>query len=208
MKAATGKKVAWIDGKWDSKLDVKYGPHDPAHLLWETHPWPADAEKYYGVRRSSQPGPLVRVPWADDDDDDLAHLVPVCARQWTYFTMALNQLDPSFADLLPRSDSRFNPAQRALEEGRLDEAERAKLALETQQRARNRAREERGERWTPRFFEAQEDGEGYVYKGGYWEARRDVRLAAASRPSFARRFLTDWAPRATQQGTFEDLDLW
>lgn len=48
--AATGKKVAWIDGKWDSKLDIKYGPHDPAHLLWETHPWPPNAEKYYGVR--------------------------------------------------------------------------------------------------------------------------------------------------------------
>lgn len=90
--------------------------------------------------------------------------------------MTLNQLDPSFADLLPRSDSRFNPAQRALEEGRLDEAEQAKLALETKQRARNKAREERGERWTPRFFEEAASGEGYVYKGGYWEARRDVSL--------------------------------
>jgi hypothetical protein len=113
--------------------------------------------------------------------------------------MALNQLDPSFADLLPRSDSRFNPAQRALEEGRLDEAERAKLALETRQRARNRAREERGERWTPRFFAEREDGEGYVYKGGYWEARRDVRLTA-SKAKLREDFLTDRAPRANSTG--------
>ena len=121
--------------------------------------------------------------------------------------MALNQLHPSFADLLPRSDSRFNPAQRALEEGRLDEAERAKLALETKQRARNRAREDRGERWTPRFFEKAADGEGYVYKGGYWEARRDVSLW----PSLTMgrlRAEADRAPLHIPQGTFEDLDLW
>lgn len=51
VMSASGSKVAWIDGKWDSKLDIKYGPHDPAHLLWQTNPWPADCEKYYGVCR-------------------------------------------------------------------------------------------------------------------------------------------------------------
>lgn len=92
--------------------------------------------------------------------------------QWTYFTIGLNQLDPAFSHLLPSSDSRFNPSQRALEEGQVDLAESYKLALETKQRARNKAREEKGDRWEPKFFK--KDGEGYVYKGGYWEARQDV----------------------------------
>lgn len=57
---ATGKKVAFIDGKWDSRLEIKYGPHDPASLLWQTRPWPADADKYYGVRPLAIPSFLRR----------------------------------------------------------------------------------------------------------------------------------------------------
>jgi hypothetical protein len=37
---AGGTKVAWIDGVWDSKLNVRYGSsHDPSHPLWIVNPW-------------------------------------------------------------------------------------------------------------------------------------------------------------------------
>ncbi|CED84033.1 Oxysterol-binding protein [Phaffia rhodozyma] len=136
---ASGSKAAWIEGKWDSRLDVRYGSaKDPAHMLWQARQWPSDAEKYYG---------------------------------WGYFTMSLNQLDPSFESLLPRTDSRFNPSQRYLEEGNVDAAEETKLILETRQRARNRARDERGEKWKPLWFEAGPDGESWEFGGQYWDTR-------------------------------------
>lgn len=50
---ADGKtKAAWIDGVWDSHLDVRYGgPKDPAHPLWIVHPWPAKPELNYGFTK-------------------------------------------------------------------------------------------------------------------------------------------------------------
>ncbi|KAJ9109894.1 hypothetical protein QFC19_001874 [Naganishia cerealis] len=45
-------KAAWIDGVWDSHLDVRYGgPKDPAHMLWIVHPWPTKPELNYGFTK-------------------------------------------------------------------------------------------------------------------------------------------------------------
>ncbi|KAJ9124260.1 hypothetical protein QFC22_001059 [Naganishia vaughanmartiniae] len=45
-------KAAWIDGIWDSHLEIRYGgPKDPAHPLWIVHPWPTKPELNYGFTK-------------------------------------------------------------------------------------------------------------------------------------------------------------
>ncbi len=97
---------------------------------------------------------------------------------FTKFGIELNELTPDLEDILPPSDSRLRPDQRALERGRFDEAERIKHALEAVQRARkaeNRAFE-------PRWFSCEnisgelEHTDDWEYAGGYWSAREDGAL--------------------------------
>lgn len=80
---------------------------------------------------------------------------------WTALTPLPRQ------SLLPPTDSRFNPAQRALEEGDFDRAEACKAKQEAAQRARKAARDEAGETWNPRWFVEEAEGM-WRYKGGYW----------------------------------------
>ncbi|CAE6462835.1 unnamed protein product [Rhizoctonia solani] len=90
---------------------------------------------------------------------------------FTAFTITLNELTPDLVGITPPTDSRLRPDQRAMEEGRIDDADRLKIQLEEGQRARRRAREEAGEEWKPQWFEQDTDGE-WKYKGGYWETRK------------------------------------
>ena len=55
--------------------------------------------------------------------------------------MELNELIPKEVALLPPTDTRWRPDQRALEEGRIAEAENIKLGVEQAQRDRRRLRE-------------------------------------------------------------------
>ncbi|KAG8762948.1 hypothetical protein FRC11_006895 [Ceratobasidium sp. 423] len=90
---------------------------------------------------------------------------------FTAFTITLNELTPDLVRVMPPTDSRSRPDQRAMEEGRIDDADQLKIQLEEGQRARRRAREEAGEEWKPQWFEQDTDGE-WKYKGGYWETRK------------------------------------
>ncbi|KAJ2602872.1 Oxysterol-binding protein 3, partial [Coemansia sp. RSA 1804] len=97
--------------------------------------------------------------------------------QFGYFTMRLNELVPGMERVLPQTDTRFRPDQRAYEEGQIDDAEEIKHQLEEAQRARKRERDAAGEKWTPRWFEERDDphspaaGCSWQYTGGYWDAR-------------------------------------
>jgi len=103
--------------------------------------------------------------------------LPPNARQYyglTEFAITLNEITPDIAPFLPPSDSRLRPDQRALEDGRVDDADAEKERIEGEQRERRKAREKDGEDWIPRWFESVRDKDGeeeWVYKGGYWEAR-------------------------------------
>ncbi|CAH0717607.1 unnamed protein product, partial [Brenthis ino] len=57
---------------------------------------------------------------------------------FTRFAMELNELEPGMRDLLPHTDTRLRPDQRALEEGDVDAAEAFKHQLEQAQRERRR----------------------------------------------------------------------
>eukprot|EP00178_Gracilaria_changii_P010830 TRINITY_DN313_c0_g1_i1.p1 TRINITY_DN313_c0_g1~~TRINITY_DN313_c0_g1_i1.p1 ORF type:complete len:844 (+),score=118.45 TRINITY_DN313_c0_g1_i1:11051-13582(+) len=71
------------------------------------------------------------------------------------------------------TDSRLRPDQRALENGKYDEAASLKNALEESQRKRRREMEEAGVQWEPRWFRKVVDEKtgstDYRYRGEYFE---------------------------------------
>lgn len=71
---------------------------------------------------------------------------------FSFFAMDLNSLPKGLVEKLPRTDSRFRPDQRLLEEGRVSEAEEEKQRVEQLQREARTERERTGEEWIPRFF--------------------------------------------------------
>jgi hypothetical protein len=86
---------------------------------------------------------------------------------FTDFTIQLNMPPESFPSPIARTDSRYRPDQRALENGDLNTAIAEKLRLEEKQRSYRRESEARGEVWQPLWFR-QENGE-WIYNGEYWE---------------------------------------
>lgn len=98
---------------------------------------------------------------------------------FTLFTMRLNELTPTLAADLPRTDSRFRPDVRRLEEGDLDGAASEKQRLEVKQREA-RAKDKRFKDPSPEmlWFELKNEPNSkekyWIYKGGYWENRVNV----------------------------------
>ena len=94
---------------------------------------------------------------------------------FTSYAITLNEITSDLEEALPSTDSRLRPDQRALEEGRVDDAEAGKARVEALQRQRRKQKEERGEEWMPRWFRRVEGkgemGHEWEYNGGYWEAR-------------------------------------
>lgn len=93
---------------------------------------------------------------------------------FTLFTMKLNELTPELEKTLPRTDSRFRPDVRKLEEGDLDGAANEKQRLEEKQReARNRDKRFKDPSPDFLFFEQASvppsKDKVWLYKGGYWE---------------------------------------
>lgn len=95
---------------------------------------------------------------------------------FTSFTMKLNELTPELARTLPKTDSRFRPDVRKLEEGDLDGAASEKQRLEEKQREA-RGRDKRFKDPSPDllWFDLtsmpSSKEEYWTFKGGYWENR-------------------------------------
>lgn len=93
---------------------------------------------------------------------------------FTSFTMKLNEFTPELANTLPRTDSRFRPDVRKLEEGDLDGAASEKQRLEEKQREA-RGRDKRFKDPSPEllWFDLKSISPSkdkfWIYKGGYWE---------------------------------------
>ncbi|KAK4328176.1 hypothetical protein Pmani_001414 [Petrolisthes manimaculis] len=94
--------------------------------------------------RESPEVPLWRPNPMPDDYDSYFGL--------TQFAMELNELEYGLLDCLPPTDTRLRPDQRCLEEGKEEEAQVLKEALEETQREKRKQREETGEMYTPRWF--------------------------------------------------------
>lgn len=96
----------------------------------------------------------------------------------TPFVMTLNALPERLQPMLPQTDTRLRPDQRAMEEGEYDRAASEKTRVEEKQRAKRRERERSGEEWKPRWFKKAKDkttGEEYWHHDGeYWQNRDAV----------------------------------
>jgi hypothetical protein len=84
---------------------------------------------------------------------------------FTSFAITLNEITPDLQRKLPLTDSRYRRDVRALEEGDLNTAEAEKQRVEEAQRDRRR----NGRDQQPRWF--RQEGDEWVYNGGYWEQR-------------------------------------
>ncbi|XP_022915451.1 oxysterol-binding protein-related protein 1 [Onthophagus taurus] len=94
--------------------------------------------------------------------------------QFTEFAMSLNELDLGMDGTICRTDSRFRPDIRKLEQGDIDGAAIEKTRLEEKQRDASKQRKtKKTNDWVPRWFQAgtnpyskQDD---WLYNGNYWK---------------------------------------
>lgn len=94
------------------------------------------------------------------------------APKWYGFsewTAQLNEITDDIKDVLPPTDSRLRPDQRAYEEGNVDKAEEQKHKLEVKQRERRAKWEAVSKDAKPPQFFKGEDGGEWHYTGGYCE---------------------------------------
>lgn len=95
----------------------------------------------------------------------------------TKFAAELNEITDVERQHLPPTDSRLRGDQRALEDGKYDEAEKLKNDIEEGQRRRRKEMEAAGEHWTPKFFVKVNGDDGETSwklkaaEGGYWDRR-------------------------------------
>ncbi|XP_076026196.1 oxysterol-binding protein-related protein 6 isoform X2 [Genypterus blacodes] len=95
---------------------------------------------------------------------------------FTRFAIELNELCPELKDVLPRTDARFRPDQRYLEEGNLEMASSEKQRIEDLQRSRRKWNDENNIKHEARFFKKvvdANDRERWVSNNTYWELRKN-----------------------------------
>jgi oxysterol-binding protein-related protein 3/6/7 len=136
------RAVEKMSGKWNESIALVIG-RNQLEILWRANELPPVAQEYYG---------------------------------FTSFTMGLNEFSEDLKEAggegwkIPATDSRWRPDQRALEEGRLDEADELKMMVEEKQRVRRRAGKDAKPRWFSKV-EGEDEDTAWGYTGGYWEAR-------------------------------------
>ena len=96
---------------------------------------------------------------------------------FTKFMCNLNNLNDDLKILLPPTDSRFRPDQRALEEQNIELAEEEKKHLEKKQREARKLRERNNVKYEPMYFKEEFDnitGELiFIKSGDYWKDRKE-----------------------------------
>ncbi|KAG8754479.1 hypothetical protein FRC14_005023 [Serendipita sp. 396] len=142
----SNKVEAKLEGKWHESM-ARVLSRNQLEVLWRANDLPPQAQEYYG---------------------------------FTYFAMTLNEITEDLIEknaegkieqyLIPLTDSRFRPDQRALEEGRVDDADEIKVKVEEMQRVRRRAGKDARPKW---FKQVGQDDTAWEYAGGYWEKRTE-----------------------------------
>lgn len=98
----------------------------------------------------------------------------------TQFAITLNAPQPHLIPWLPPTDTRLRPDQRAMEEGRYDEAGDEKHRVEEKQRAFRKRRETNGVTYQPKWFTRAihpiTNQEYWNYNDQYWKLRKDHKL--------------------------------
>lgn len=108
------------------------------------------------------------------------HERPAAPFNLTPFAITLNALPDRLKPWLPPTDTRLRPDQRAMEEGRYDEAADEKHRVEEKQRAARRKREEEGRSYHPQWFTIAKHPITHknYYKpiNDYWKLRGELKL--------------------------------
>ncbi|KAM4025146.1 oxysterol-binding protein-related protein 6 isoform 5-T6 [Anomaloglossus baeobatrachus] len=95
---------------------------------------------------------------------------------FTRFAIELNDLDPVMREFLPKTDARFRPDQRLLEEGSVEAASTEKQRIEELQRSRRKYLEDNHIEYIPKYFRKVIDAhnkEFWVSNDSYWDIRKD-----------------------------------
>ncbi|KAM5152361.1 oxysterol-binding protein-related protein 6 isoform 2-T2 [Mantella aurantiaca] len=104
---------------------------------------------------------------------------------FTRFAIELNELDPVMKDFLPKTDARFRPDQRLLEEGSVEAAATEKQRIEELQRTRRKYLEDNHIEYSPKYFRKVVDThnkETWVSNDTYWELRKDPGFSKVNLP--------------------------
>ncbi|XP_077304226.1 oxysterol-binding protein-related protein 6 isoform X5 [Lithobates pipiens] len=104
---------------------------------------------------------------------------------FTRFAIELNELDPVMKDFLPKTDARFRPDQRLLEEGNVEAAATEKQRIEELQRTKRKYLEDNHIEYTPNYFRKVVDThnkETWVSNDTYWELRKDPGFSKVDLP--------------------------
>lgn len=158
VKDSEGKTCYSIGGRWNNKIYARLTPGYEA-TIEEPKGTNSDSSKVFLVWEAN-PRPT-GIPF-----------------NLTSFCVTLNDDNPKLLSWLPPTDSRLRPDQRAMEDGRYDEAAAEKTRVEEKQRAKRRQREDKGEEFIPLWFSRAKcsvTGETYwKFNGKYWNEREKV----------------------------------
>lgn len=98
----------------------------------------------------------------------------------TSFAVTLNDLNDNLKQWLAPTDTRWRPDQRAMEDGRYDDAAREKTRVENKQRAAKKVRDQNRQTYKPNWFVKLKHpvtGDPYWhYNGDYWTRRKNHKL--------------------------------
>lgn len=98
----------------------------------------------------------------------------------TSFALTLNDLPETLRPWLPPTDTRLRPDQRAMEDGRYDEASNEKHRVEEKQRAARRQREANRITYKPNWFIRSKHpitgDEYWHFNDQYWKLRKEKKL--------------------------------
>lgn len=98
----------------------------------------------------------------------------------TSYAITLNEPHPKLLEYVSPSDTRLRPDQRAMEDGKYDDAGVLKNKVEEKQRAARKKRDQEKVKYRPTFFTKEvhkATGEEYwKYNGDYWKLRNEGKL--------------------------------
>lgn len=157
-----------IGGRWNDKI---YARHTPGYQDNDI----ADGKPIRSAHGLDSPDQAILI-WQ-------AHPRPTgIPFNLTPFVLTLNAIPDKLKPVLPPTDTRLRPDQRAMEDGEYDFAAQEKNRVEEKQRAARRERENHGEDWRPKWFAKEVEpvsGEScWACSGEYWRRREKADWSA------------------------------
>ena len=155
------KKGWWNEGEFQVKGTVQDSKGNVAFNIdgkWSESIFVEDLrskkKKFEVYRRNPCP------PWSKDQYD------------FPLYAMQLNELPDYLVPYLPRTDTRYRPDQRCLENGEVEKSIEEKIRIEEKQRKARKQLEDSGGEYKPRWFKRNASNTAWIYAGGYWDARQ------------------------------------